>query len=237
MTFKYGIISVDDSRLPQKQWIEEVMHPWERLEFQSVDGSDTEQRREAMQKHGLTLGTWLPKAGELGIWLSHLNVWEAIAAQESDVAIFEDDAIPTADFKDLFYKFYEELPPDWDFMALYIPDNQFGNYNFLIVHGGQIVIGDFFVQPGAQYISRAYQTYSCVATLYSPRGAGKLLSLCRERGLDTPIDCLLYEMVHFHKAFGFAPLPNQPRIVNYDWEKPSTINSPERSFLIREDFV
>ncbi len=78
-------------------------------------------------------------------------------------------------------------------------------------------------------MARAYQGYCCVATLYSPSGARRLLEIAGEKGMYTPVDCFLFQEAHGKNAVrAYAPTPDAQRIVDIDWNTPTTIHGTDR---------
>lgn len=59
------------------------------------------------------------KPGELGCWISHLNIWKTIIDRNLGMAtIFEDDTIFSEDFNRIFNKIQEEVPTDFNIIWL-----------------------------------------------------------------------------------------------------------------------
>ena len=57
--------------------------------------------------------------GEIGCFLSHINIWkEAIKKNYEHILILEDDIIFTDNFKNNFNKYYNQVPNDWDIIHL-----------------------------------------------------------------------------------------------------------------------
>ncbi len=55
----------------------------------------------------------------IGCWLSHYNIWKHIVEnKETNVLILEDDAYPVDNFTNKLYKYWKEVPDDWDMIYL-----------------------------------------------------------------------------------------------------------------------
>ena len=57
--------------------------------------------------------------GEIGCFLSHVNIWkEAIKKNYEHILILEDDIVFTDNFKNNFIKYYNQVPNDWEIIHL-----------------------------------------------------------------------------------------------------------------------
>ena len=141
-----------------------------------------------------------PIKGELGCTLSHMNIWKLICnnddLNENDkIAIFEDDAFFTSNFKEVWNEI--EFPDDLDFMYIggrfydnYLPSNLKDWYN---------------------YSKHVYTTNLEDRTTHSyiitKKGANKLLQIIKENnGIHNPIDHWLTEQMVFLNSYTILPL-------------------------------
>lgn len=236
---KYVIISIDDSRQHKKDAIRKAMHKHEEVKdiryVNGIDKLDMLMAKRDYPKVELT-GQWPLSRGELGIWYSQLNCWK-YAAANGDLIIFEDDAIVTPKFDELMEgPIREELPKDHDFFALFVPDNQLQDYYYNTIYdengsasmfkaAGQM--GYKYEIDGNDYVTRAYQGYSCVANMVSQKGARKMLDIVDRLGIYTTVDCFMFMEAHRGSLDAYAHSPEEQRPVVYDWNAPSIIHSSE----------
>lgn len=202
------------------------------IEF--VNGADEDQVRRMREKFPRFTGRpWHPKTGEVGVWYSQMNCWEWARDNNKHLIVFEDDAMLTSNFVDKYMKLLEELPSDYDFFAIFVPNNQEGDYfaRGAYDHDG-VPVGMNWAPAdksmfnfGASQLAKVYQGYSCVAIMYSPKGAKKLLELADEYGMYTPVDCFLFLEAHRGHLEAYSPKPSQfvERLITIDWEASSTI--------------
>jgi GR25 family glycosyltransferase involved in LPS biosynthesis len=233
---KYNIISLNDERLAYKENIrantefEEMHHP-------AVDGRVVDLPTE-YSKRGLFPTGWTPKLGEAGVWLSNFDRWEYAATLDEPFVVFEDDAIIGPDFDTNVSVLLEYLPDDWDFCALWVPENQRLDYFYDVefneigdpVHRGPNLSNQrsVFRYGNANVVALVYQGYGMVSLMYSPVGAAKLVDLARETGVSTPVDCWIYQQAHLGRLNGYAPHPYAPKIVDYDWRAETHIQNTEK---------
>lgn len=238
---KYTIISINDDRAEYKKYIRRVVEGTE-LYIPAVDGNrilDDCWDKE-FENRGLTYhrGMWgNAKRGELGVWLSNFDRWEFASELESPLIVFEDDAIPDPFFNERLDQLMAEVPEDWDFVALWVPENQRQDYLYDVkynenghphINGAVTPENSRYRIPGAVYAALVYQGYGMVSLMYSPSGGKKLIDLARTRGIDTTVDCWIFEEAHKGNLNGYAPRPEQATIVNYDWKALSHVQLTDR---------
>lgn len=237
MTFdlKYNIISINDDRAEYKKRIRErVGH--DEVHIPATDASKVDLGEE-LDKRGLKITyEGMFRRGEIGVWLSNYDCWKWAYDNDEDLIVFEDDAIPERDFDEKLQLLYSELPPDWDFLTLWIPPNQLIDYVYDVEfddEGQPTHVGPNLNSITSRFnfgsirLARVYNGYGNVAQLYSPKGAGKFIRRVEEAGIYTPVDCFVYQEAHAGRAFGYAPKPNRAKLVNYDWA-PTTIHETEK---------
>jgi GR25 family glycosyltransferase involved in LPS biosynthesis len=238
MNIEYCIISISEDRAAHKESIRHNVKLPAAGEIEFVNARDTEQLNRIMKKHSdITLREWTPKLGELGVWLSQVQCWDYAANMSADALIvFEDDALVSPGFKGFLDLYLEDLPEDWDFLSLAVPENQRKDFLYRQVyddtgHPKNIIrAGEkaFEYEYGAPILARAYQGYCCVATMYSKQGAQKLLTLAKEYGMYTPVDCFLFLSSHRGRLNAFAPKPDSPMGVGIDWHIPTSVQKTDR---------
>jgi GR25 family glycosyltransferase involved in LPS biosynthesis len=231
---KYNIISLNDDRKVYKDYIR-ANTSLEEIYVPAVDGRSVDIREELNKRDLFTTG-WLPKQGEAGVWLSNYDNWLAASEMDEPLIVFEDDAIIEKEFDDKLNALIEELTVPWDYVALWVPENQIQDYVYNIYFdpkGDPVRIGDNLPYALSHFkntrrTARVYQGYGMVSLMYSPEGGKRLLDLAHERGMYTPVDCFVYQQAHMGNVKGFAPTPIFANIVRYDWKAPSHVQQTER---------
>lgn len=233
---KYNIITLPDSaRVEYKRQIRN------NVGYPEHKASAFDARRldplAGIEQRGLRLEPVWPNAkrGELGVWLSNYDRWKQ-ASEVGPLIVFEDDAIIGQSFKDDFEHLMVEVPDDWDFVALWVPDNQRQDYLYDVVYergiprvnGVRMAEDSVFKIPGASTAAKVYQGYGMVALVYSKKGGARLVELAHEYGITGPVDCWIYEQAHMGNLAGYAPRPECASLVYYDWRAETTVQRTER---------
>jgi hypothetical protein len=237
---KYTIISLNDDRKFYKDLIRERVK-YEEVEMAAVDGRRIELLPE-VRKRGLDVVGWgNAKLGEIGVWLSNFDRWELAAGMDEPLIVFEDDAMPSPAFNIYMEELMQDVPDDWDFVSLWIPDNQKRDFYYDIdfdEQGRHIWTtrpwrtdeNSVYRLGDSRRVAVAYQGYGMVSLMYSPQGAAKLVDLARETGLTGPVDCWIFEQVHRGKVRGYACHPQFSHVVRYDnWEGTSHVQQTEKA--------
>jgi hypothetical protein len=139
------------------------------------------------------------------------------------------------DFNERLKEYINELPEDWDALALFVPQNQRGDYYYNVTYDangnpksyrrGNKKFHDSIYWIGDGLLSRSYQGYSGVAIMYRRSGAEKMLQAVRDHGFNSPADCFIFQMANVKHMNMYAPHPRQVMIVDYDWRNsPSLIH-------------
>lgn len=234
---KYNIISIDDSREAYKSRIRKRVQR-EEVHIPAIVGRDVDLPAE-FEKRGLVYDTGaLMTKGELGVWLSVFDCWQWAVDHDEELLTFEDDAVPTPNFQNLFNLFRNELPPDYGLLALWVPKNQYMDFQYDAVydeHGTPTNVGPnrhsalSIYNCGKIRIARVYQGYGNVAMLYSPDGAQRLIDHAHKLGVTSPIDCWIFQRTHTGILDGYAPKPHwAAKCVDYDWAAETTVHNTER---------
>lgn len=227
---KYTIISIDDSRNDKKELIRSRMSLQE-VFVDCVNGNDPEQLRKAVTKWNNVKLPGPFKRGEFGILFSLLNVLEYVA-KHGDLLVFEDDAMPVEDFQNKLLMYLENAPEDMDFCSIWVPEGQQNDYYYDVTYddGGnpswnrELSFDDSVYNIGHPWLSKVYQGFSLVATVFTQQGARKLIAFFEEKGMFTPADCAIYIAAHTNAVNGYALNPRADRIIAYDWTAPTTIH-------------
>ncbi len=236
---KYTIISLNDDRIFYKDMIRKRVK-YEEILLPAVNGNIIDVQKE-LDNRGLS-GPWdNAKRGEVGVWLSNFDRWEMAAVMDTPLIVFEDDAMPSTSFNMYMDDIMEDLPDNWDFISLWIPDNQKNDYLYDIEFDeyGQHVwtnrpwrsnetskyrVGD------SNRVALAFQGYGMVSLMYSPKGAAKLVDQARETGLTGPVDCWIFQQAHKGLLEGYSCHPHFAHVVRYDnWGNVSHVQHTERA--------
>lgn len=233
---RYTIITLNDDRKAFKDKIRDNVACHEILlpPFNAYE----EDPMEGIEKRGLRLDPIWPNAkkGELGVWLSNYDRWMN-ASLYGDLLVFEDDAIVDETFGDKYTAFMQELPDDWDFAALWVPENQRIDYLYDVtytnglphVKGMKHPSESLFNFEGSERAAFVYQGYGMVSLVYSQKGGRKLVELAQDYGITGPVDCWIYEHAHMDNLKGYAPRPDYADIVAYDWSAVSHVQLTEKA--------
>ena len=111
-------------------------------------------------------------SGAIGCWLSHYTLWKHIIDKKIDRAlILEDDAYPVENFNQLYEKYWNAVPQDWDIVYFGCTNSQEGLLydllRFCNFAGKTEKVNDYVLKPGYPLGAFAY--------LLSYKGAVKLL--------------------------------------------------------------
>lgn len=229
---KYNIISINNDRAEYKKNIRINAIGFKEVKMVSIDGS-AGSIDQLIKAYGLKWTDWKPSFGEVGIWLSNYIRWHAVSTTNEPLIVFEDDAIIHESFVNDCTDLLSQLPDDWDFVALWVPDNQRIDYRYNLEYNKDGEPQIYGMRPeglpsyfdcGAQDVARVYQGYGMVATLYSPQGGRKLIDLARKNGIYTPVDCFLMQQAHKGALNGYAPKPDKV-FVDYDYPETQIHNT------------
>lgn len=236
---KYTIITLNNDRKVYKDAIRAHV-PYEEIELPAVDGREVDWSTEITERlihhPGHIWGN--PKLGEIGVWLSNYDRWAYVAEMDEPLIVFEDDAVVPPDFAEKLEALMGQLPPDWDFVALWVPENQRIDYLYDVRYeqGLPRAVGgmrgpetSIYKVEGSDRAALVYQGYGMVSLVYSPEGGRKLVALAREYGITGPVDCWIYEHAHMDELKGYAPRPDYADIVTYDWSAVSHVQLTEKA--------
>jgi GR25 family glycosyltransferase involved in LPS biosynthesis len=233
---KYTIISINDARASYKEQIrkrvklDEVSIP--ATDGRAVDLAEELDIRDLRYRKDAGLSK-----GELGVWISTFDCWQWAVDNKEELVTFEDDAIPNQNFNDTFRLFRSELPKDYDFLSLWVPKNQYMDFQYNVTYddeGNPTQVGPnrhsalSIYNCGLIRLGKVYQGYGNVAMCYSPEGAEKLLDHAQTHGINGPIDCWIYQRAHSGIVTGYAPKPHwAAKAVGYDWAAETTVHNTE----------
>lgn len=237
---EYAIVSINDERKAFKMAIDarvgDIPRTWS-IEF--IDGKEASIG--TLQDKFNVDSIWPEaKVGEVGLWFSFLNACQYVVDNNKTLLLFEDDAIITSNnFKEDLDLLLSQVPDDADAFSVMSPSNQqvtayiewLDKLNGLGIQHGDIAPPNRV--PGAHLICRAYQGYSFVCMIYTPKGARKILQRVQRTGMYQPADCWLFEQHEAGELDVYTPVPTEAKLVDVDWDHQAetTIHS---SSLYRE---
>lgn len=238
---KYTIVSIDDSRLEYKQNIRKQMEGVEEIFVECFDARPKEiDLIEELAGRGLHFAKfWLNlmwKRGDIGGFISHYNTWKWCAENGEPLLVFEDDAIVNDGFLDNVNDLMAEVPEDWGVVSLCCNDYGKWFYDRLVTYDkyGQHHKNRPLTKHeancydyGAERMTRAYQSWTLTATLFSPGAAASLLNTCKRMGLHMNADALVYHRAHVGDYTAYAPKPQYLDMVAQFNEGHSLIQSNE----------
>ena len=233
----FAFITLNDDRKDKKDATREILHDWSELIIPCVDGRIPGELEKARDQLGAKI-TGPLRIGEYGVWFSQMVAWRAISAFGEPVLLLEDDAILVSNFQEQFEFYLSQVPADFGLFAAFVPENQYGDYNYEYQCDEN---GAFFgaargfpegapsiVMPELTGVCRAYQGYGCVGNYISPLGATQLFDYTLDRGINFPVDCFVFEAYRAKKLDAYAFRPGYPRLIDVDWNAPTTIHNTDR---------
>jgi len=116
--------------------------------------------------------------GEIGLWASNLLTFKKFLESDYEyLFVFEDDVVLETNFFDLFEKYKNQLPDDFDLFTLHTRDMEFVRFSGEEVNG---------VVP-------LYQWWDTGAVFYSRSGVEKILKAVESNGIDCPVDLFFFD--------------------------------------------
>jgi GR25 family glycosyltransferase involved in LPS biosynthesis len=124
--------------------------------------------------------TFPPSSGVIGVWASNYLAYKNFLETDKELLfIFEDDVLLSANFKSIVSFYLKELPNDWDFFSLFVPDDSLFAYN--TSH-----------DIGKANVCKSYQQWSCAGYVVSKAGARKAVQDIESRGITAPVDWYVF---------------------------------------------
>lgn len=145
------------------------------------------------QEYDKTLA--IPKGwtyGHIGIWASNYTAWKNFLKTNYDyLLLFEDDVILHDNFFDLFLKYLDLLPKDWEVFHQYAPDD--------------VICNDIKIIDNRYPICLPYQTYSNAVYAVSKRGAKKIVDLCENNDVFISADWFFFKQLDLFNIYTIEP--------------------------------
>lgn len=141
--------------------------------------------------------TFPPSSGVVGVWASNYLAYKNFLKSDKEVLfLFEDDILLSANFLAIASFYLRELPKEWDFFSLFVPDDSLFAYNEEVHNISRL------------NICKSYQQWSCASYVVSRQGAQKAIEDIESRGIGAPIDWYIFN-------FRMKPELNQPIFNTY----------------------
>lgn len=158
-----------------------------------------------------------PLPGELGIWVSTLNVLEHIVENNVDMMlVLEDDVVLNEDFVENLNTCIDELPKNFDFLSLF----SFEEQNWL----------DETTDIGAEYIHKSTNQFAAAqAILYSKAGADKIIRLLRRKGIEYTPDCFIFKQSQLGLLNGYSIIPEKMDLLKHDHKNIKSLIDPDNA--------
>lgn len=161
--------------------------------------------------------TMSPLPGELGIWVSTINIWEYIVKNKIDkMLVLEDDVVLQDDFILNLHSFMADLPDTFDFLSLYYFNEQNEAAPELSI--------------GSEKIQKSHKQYSAgQATIYTYSGAKKLLKCVARKGIEYTTDCFIFRQSLEGLVDGYSILTKNDTFLQHDHKNIKSLIDPENS--------
>jgi GR25 family glycosyltransferase involved in LPS biosynthesis len=219
---KYTILHVNDRAKDLIDQNKKVLKNFEFIDSISFFNGNIDNPWDELALRGINVSSWSPYdgrksgplPGELGIWISYLNIFEYIIKTKTQhLLVVEDDARVKIGAASDLYSLMEDLPKDWDFLSLH-----FNEWNFQNKLTKESRIDSKTIHKSINQLS------STVAIIYSYSCAEKFLKLVREKGIEYTIDCFLHRQSILGLLNGYSVIPNTSEIVFHEGDN-KTIKS------------
>lgn len=145
-----------------------------------------------------------PLPGELGIWVSTINIFQYILSNNLDLLlVLEDDVFLHEDFVQRMNECLSDVPSTFDFLALH----WFDGHNWVSEQ----------TEIGSRFIHRSHNQFSAgQAIIYSKKGAGKLLSAVKRIGIESTSDCFIFRQSLIGSVDGYSVKPENGKLLDHD---------------------
>ena len=183
------LINLDRSVDRLQRFKQRNPHITDFVRVSAVDGAKVD--REALVRAGVINSDLQYGPGALGCALSHMQLWDLAAAQDSAVTIFEDDTIISKSFEKHSQNISANIPSDWDFVqwgytinplfawvdlfASRVRLEGYGNTRYNILEDALLFQEEKYC-PG---VVKLCHSFGCFGYSISAKGARAALKYCR----------------------------------------------------------
>lgn len=218
---KYSIMHIDNRAIENTKHNKGVLKDFEYVDLQYFDGIKGN-AWDVLNHRRIPLDVWqpydgrntLPLPGEYGVWLSTIIFLEHVVHNQIDkMILLEDDVFLEDNFIENLSLCIKDLPDSFDFLSLYYFDGQ----NELTSE----------TDIGSKYIHLSHNQYSAgQATLYSLKGAKKILNLIHRKGLEYTSDCFIFNQSILGLLDGYSIVPDSLSFLRHDNKKIKSLIDP-----------
>lgn len=217
---KYTIMKVNDRSIDNVNSIKAMLDKFDYTDEIVFCNGNLEDAGSIIDNEGIDRNTWHPYdgrtspplPGELGIWVSYINIFKYIVSNKVDkLLVIEDDATLSDNFVNQLLIYLQELPEDFDFLALsyFVDQNDMTNNTDI----------------GSKHIHRSLNQYSsAVGIVFSSQCAKKVLKLLQRFGLEYTNDCFIFHYSQKEMLNGFSLIKSDSPIIKHTNEAKSVID-------------
>jgi hypothetical protein len=139
-------------------------------------------------------------SGIIGIVASNYIAYKKFLETDKDVMfLFEDDALVSENFVAITEAYIRELPADWDFFSLFMPEDCIQWFSYPRQNQPWVKSNDggpTTYDIGRPNVVRSYQDWSCAGYAVSRKGAEAAVKDIESRGVSDPIDWYIFNLRH-----------------------------------------
>jgi GR25 family glycosyltransferase involved in LPS biosynthesis len=218
----YTIIHVNDRAKESMDHNKSILNEYTYVNDIEFFNGNTGNAWDVINHYGIKKDVWAPYdgrptpplPGELGIWVSTINVWKYMAQNHIDrLLVLEDDVLLDSDFTKNLQLCMGDLPDNFDFLSLYY----FKGHNW---EGEETDIG-------SKYVHKSTNQYSAAqATVYSLNGARKLLRAVTRKGIEYTTDCFIFRQSLLGVVNGYSIRPNNLSMLSHQVDKVTSLIDP-----------
>lgn len=197
---KYTIIKINDRCINSIEKNKKILNNFEYIEDIAFCNAKKNNPILELEKRGISLSTWSPYdgrsmpplMGELGIWVSLINILEYICKNNIDMfLVLEDDIELQDDFVEKLNLCIKDLPNNFDFLSLRFPNEQNN-----VTEATEI---------GSKYIHKSTNQYANgQGFLFSYNGAKSILKIVKRLGIEYTTDCFIFRQSMVEAIQGFS---------------------------------
>ncbi len=220
---KYTIIHVNDRSIKNINKNKKILKGFDCVNDIEFFNGNTGNAWDILNHKGIRQDVWAPYdgrdfpplPGELGIWVSTINVWQYIVDNKIDkMLVLEDDVRLQKNFIKNLNFCLKDLPKDFDIFSLYY----FKEHNW----------PDENTEIGSEYIKKANNQYSGgQGIIYTYEAAKKLLTLIKRLGIEYTTDCFIFNKVQQGVINGYSLKKKNDFLLKHDYQKIKSLIDPE----------
>lgn len=222
---KYTIIHVNDRAKDSMDRNKKILSEFEYVSDIEFVNGNIGNPWDIINHYGIRQDVWNPydgrvspiMLGEMGIWISTINVWRYIVDNKIDkMLVFEDDILLQEDFIEKLNTCIKDLPDDFDFLSLYY----FLEHNEI---SDETDIGSLNIQKSNKQYSAGQ------ATLYSYAGAKKLFKCLKRKGLEYTSDCFIFRQSLEGLVKGYSIKHDNNFFLKHNYVEVKSLIDPENT--------